>query len=130
MEKTRCLGCMREKTGGAVCEHCGFDENTRNESHQLAVGTVLKEQYQIGKVLGQGGFGITYLGWDLYLDIPVAIKEYYPKGMVIRENTMTMNVDAITIMNIMTTNIITIIMLMTCLLLGVKNHQKLFLRQN
>ena len=89
MEKTRCPGCMKLKASGAVCEHCGFDENTQNASHQLQIGTVLNEQYRIGKVLGQGGFGITYLGWDLYLDIPVAIKEYFPDRAVMRESAVS-----------------------------------------
>ena len=92
MEMIRCPGCMKQITAGTVCEYCGYDGQTENASHQLAIGTVLKEQYQIGRALGQGGFGITYLGWDLYLDIPVAIKEYYPSGTVMRENAVTMSV--------------------------------------
>lgn len=88
----RCGGCFRPKTGPGMCPHCGCDETVQNAQHQLPVGTVLKEQYQIGKVLGQGGFGITYLGWDLYLDIPVAIKEYYPSGMVMRDCAVTLSV--------------------------------------
>ena len=96
MEQRRCLGCMRIKGPGEVCEHCGYREGTPNAPHQLAAGAVLKEQYRIGRVLGQGGFGITYLGWDLYLDIPVAIKEYYPSGMVMRDTTVTMAVADVT----------------------------------
>lgn len=92
MEEKRCYGCMKLKTSSPICEHCGYDERTRNESHRLPAGTVLKEQYLVGRVLGQGGFGITYLGWDIYLDIPVAIKEYYPAGVVMRDTTMTMDV--------------------------------------
>lgn len=92
MEEKRCYGCMKLKTSSPICEHCGYDERTRNESHRLPAGTVLKEQYLVGRVLGQGGFGITYLGWDIYLDIPVAIKEYYPSGVVMRDTTMTMDV--------------------------------------
>ena len=92
MEKTRCYGCMKLKSAGDVCEHCGYDQRQSNAPHQLPAGTVLKEQYLVGKVLGQGGFGITYLGWDLYLDIPVAVKEYYPTGTVMRETSMTMEV--------------------------------------
>ena len=92
MEKKRCYGCMKLKVSSPVCEHCGYDENTRNAPHQLPAGTVLKEQYLVGRVLGQGGFGITYLGWDLYLDIPVAVKEYYPNGAVMRETSVTMDV--------------------------------------
>jgi serine/threonine protein kinase len=38
-------------------------------------------------VLGEGGFGITYIGWDLNLNIKIAIKEFYPTGFVTRENS-------------------------------------------
>lgn len=91
MEKKRCYGCMKLKTE-SVCEHCGYDENIQNEAHQLTAGTILKEQYLIGKVLGQGGFGITYLGWDMYLDIPVAIKEYFPNQTVMRDVAVSTDV--------------------------------------
>ena len=95
-EIIRCSSCFAVKQDNGPCPKCGADESARNAAHQLQIGTVLKEQYRIGKVLGQGGFGITYLGWDLYLDIPVAIKEYYPSGTVMREATITMNVADIT----------------------------------
>ena len=87
MTKKRCFGCMQLKESSPVCEHCGFNENVQNESHQLPMGTVLRGQYMVGKALGQGGFGITYLGWDLNLDIPIAIKEYYPNSIVNRDAT-------------------------------------------
>lgn len=87
MEKRRCYGCMNLKTEVGICPHCGYDDRQTNEEHQLPTGTVLKEQYLVGKVLGQGGFGITYMGWDMYLDIPVAIKEYFPGGTVMRNCT-------------------------------------------
>lgn len=82
---------MNQKTQ-PICEHCGYDEKNQNASHQLPAGTVLKEQYLIGRVLGQGGFGITYLGWDLYLDMPVAIKEYYPSSTVMRDSAASLSV--------------------------------------
>jgi serine/threonine protein kinase len=49
--------------------------------------TILNGKYLLGRMLGQGGFGITYIGWDLNLDIKVAVKEYYPTGFVTRETT-------------------------------------------
>lgn len=79
-----CFGCMQQKESSPVCEHCGYDENTGNLPHQLPLGTLLNNQYLIGKVLGQGGFGITYMGWDQHLSTPVAIKEYFPSGVVHR----------------------------------------------
>ena len=92
MKQKRCYGCMKKITEETICPHCGYDMSKKNETHQLPAGIILKEQYMIGKVLGQGGFGITYLGWDLYLDIPVAIKEYFPNGTVMRENSVSMEV--------------------------------------
>ena len=91
MEKKRCYACMNY-IEEPVCTHCGYDNSKGNEGHQLAAGTVLREQYLIGRVLGQGGFGITYFGWDLFLELPVAIKEYYPNGLVVRETEVSMDV--------------------------------------
>lgn len=96
MEQKRCPGCMREKQNTPRCEHCGHDERTTNAPHQLPPGTVLNNQYIVGKVLGQGGFGITYMGWDQYLSIPVAIKEFYPSGIVMREASTSTSVFLVT----------------------------------
>ena len=84
MEDNRCPGCMEIKNGGGVCGRCGYDEEKQNEFHQLQIGTVLQEKYVVGRVLGQGGFGITYLCWNRYLERKVAIKEYYPSFLVER----------------------------------------------
>ena len=84
MEQRRCFGCMK-LTDQSVCPHCGYPQNASNEPHQLPVGTVLQDQYLVGRVLGQGGFGITYLGWDLHLERMVAIKEFYPSATVNRD---------------------------------------------
>ncbi len=81
-----CMGCMREKTEKGACKYCGFDESVYEASlHQLPPGTVLNGKYLIGKVLGEGGFGITYLGWDLNLEMKLAVKEYFPNGFVGRD---------------------------------------------
>ena len=53
----------------------------------LKPGTILNNKYVVGGVIGKGGFGITYEGRDNTLDMKVAIKEYYPAGMVNRINT-------------------------------------------
>ncbi|MEW5782828.1 MAG: protein kinase domain-containing protein [Pseudomonadota bacterium] len=53
-------------------------------AHALPPGTLLHE-YRIDGVLGVGAFGITYRGWDTHLNIPVAIKEYFPADLAIRK---------------------------------------------
>ena len=42
------------------------------------------QEYELVRVLGFGGFGMTYLGYDHNLDKPVAIKEYLPSDIAIR----------------------------------------------
>lgn len=75
-----CMKCMRRITSGDICPECGAIQPQRKLPHILPPGTVLKERYLMGNALGQGGFGITYIGCDLLLDMRVAIKEYYPAG--------------------------------------------------
>ena len=83
MQFNRCFGCM-EETKGYPCPHCGFDPRAQQDNYVLPCGTVLSGHYVVGKVLGQGGFGITYIGYDLSLQRRVAIKEFYPKGQASR----------------------------------------------
>jgi serine/threonine protein kinase len=75
-----CMGCMGDKGSAAACPLCGWAEGTPPELPvQLGPRTVICEKYLLGKVLGQGGFGITYLAWDLMLNRKLAIKEYFPR---------------------------------------------------
>ncbi|MES2682729.1 MAG: bifunctional serine/threonine-protein kinase/formylglycine-generating enzyme family protein [Pseudomonadota bacterium] len=80
-----CPGCFRRKDNHPVCPHCGYDEAATRSPLFLPQGAVLAGQYRVGKVLGRpGGFGITYLGWDIYLQQKVAIKEYLPPDIAAR----------------------------------------------
>lgn len=47
------------------------------ENRELPPFSILSGRYLTGKVLGKGGFGITYIGWDLYQNRKIAIKEFY-----------------------------------------------------
>ena len=53
--------------------------------HALPPGTVLNGVYRVEAELGQGGFGIVYRAHHTELDYPVAIKEYLPAELAIRE---------------------------------------------
>lgn len=72
-----CPGCFLRPKSAAVCE-CGWSSAETRSGLFLPPGTVLGGNYIIGKVLGRGGFGITYLGFDTTLEIRVAIKEFLP----------------------------------------------------
>ena len=89
MEFIRCFRCM-EETPEYPCSHCGYDPATDpSQAYVLRPGTILRGKYIIGAPLGQGGFGITYIGWDLSAERKVAIKEYFPSGQVSRNTTIS-----------------------------------------
>ncbi|MCC7277031.1 MAG: DUF1566 domain-containing protein [Chromatiaceae bacterium] len=74
----RCPHCF-EPTNATPCPHCGWQAGQDNPPPALALGRVLDGRYRVGRVLGHGGFGITYLAWDDNLHLRLAIKEYFPR---------------------------------------------------
>ncbi|SFC28261.1 Stk1 family PASTA domain-containing Ser/Thr kinase [Ruminococcus albus] len=75
-----CMGCMEQyEDEYNICPHCGYAENTPPvNSLQIVPGSILADRYIVGRSLGSGGFGVTYIGWDALLETKVAIKEYLP----------------------------------------------------
>lgn len=91
-----CPHCMREvKEQAENCPYCGKPLSMVNEvQHQLKPFTILAGKYIVGDVLGEGGFGITYIGVDINLELRVAIKEFYPNGYATRESNVTTELTA------------------------------------
>lgn len=88
--KKICESCFREVSGEEICPHCGFAESEYTPDPMvLPIGTKLNDKIIIGRVMGKGGFGITYLGYDLRMDKIIAVKEYYPNGICYRAHTET-----------------------------------------
>lgn len=72
------------------CKICGFSENNYvPEDMVLPCGSILMGKFIIGKVLGRGGFGITYLAYDAKFSKIIAIKEYFPIELAIRKKGQT-----------------------------------------
>ena len=92
------MGCMAENKNHSVCKHCGFEEKIQKKHPSyLELRTVLNNKYIIGKVIGHGGFGITYLAFEKefiknkafereFLK-KVAIKEYFPSALATRDTS-------------------------------------------
>lgn len=83
----RCPNCMNVISDEeSICGACGFDfMHYEEKSTCLRPFTVLQNKYMIGRVIGVGGFGITYIGWDLNLQTYIAIKEYFPDSIASRD---------------------------------------------
>ena len=87
-----CYKCMRPLKCSPVCGNCGCDNSALKPSdapYHLTRGTTLAGRYLVGNVLGEGGFGITYIGLDTTLSKRVAIKEFYPSGAANRTNAVS-----------------------------------------
>lgn len=87
-----CKYCLEPSGNSDVCPKCQGEKAKVVPPHRLLPGTLLCNRYLVGKVLGEGGFGITYVGRDTKLDMKVAVKEYYPNGLASRNNTFSSTV--------------------------------------
>ena len=82
--KKLCECCLSE-IESEPCRFCGFEKaGAREEVGVLTAGSVLLGKYIVGKIIGKGGFGITYLAYDIKNEKKVAIKEYYPSALAAR----------------------------------------------
>jgi len=71
--------------GAGVCPSCGYVRGTPpREAYHLTPESILQGRYIVGRVLGFGGFGVTYIGFDAQLDRLVAIKEFLPTTFATR----------------------------------------------
>ncbi len=80
-----CPNCFRETMSGTRCTACGYDATAKPRNPQaLPSFAVLHGQYLLGRVLGSGGFGITYLALDLTTGERKAVKECFMRASVLR----------------------------------------------
>lgn len=91
-----CYNCMKEKDrADGICPHCGFDNSRyRWQENELPPLTPLNGKYLVGRALGAGGFGITYIALDLNLQVTVAIKELYLSRISVRERDTNISVSS------------------------------------
>ena len=75
-----------------ICSCCDSISNLNKYRTALKEGTVLVGRYLIGRVLGKGGFGTTYLCYDLKDNCKVAIKEYFPDTFAYRDGSASTHV--------------------------------------
>jgi serine/threonine protein kinase len=64
-------------------------ENNRTVPNALPTGYRFNE-FEIKEVIGGGGFGIVYRAWDHQLERTIAIKEFMPSTLAVRNDDMTL----------------------------------------
>lgn len=87
-EQGLCPNCFtRGSYQGKYCARCGYRQSGERDRRALPLGYVLQNKYYLGRVLGIGGFGITYLSGGMsaqYGNSVYAIKEYFPQEWAVR----------------------------------------------
>ncbi|MCR4780241.1 MAG: protein kinase [Ruminiclostridium sp.] len=81
-----CYNCFNTVQMTGICPCCGFDPSHAEEMYPNALpyGTPVGGRYITGRVLGKGGFGMTYKAYEPGRGRLVTIKEYYPEGIAYR----------------------------------------------
>lgn len=84
IKKEYCPNCFNAIGSMRPCPYCGNEQFDRKNPLALPVNVVLKNRYVVGRMLGAGGFGITYKCYDLKERKICAIKEYAPHASATR----------------------------------------------
>ena len=85
MRSDFCPTCLVDLAPGEVCLQCRDDQSSAAEQGDvLHPGCTVGGKYKVGRLLGRGGFGATYLAWDINLRVRVAVKEFLPRQLVSR----------------------------------------------
>lgn len=87
-----CYNCFNEHSG-SVCPDCGYNVSQDKGKYPVALpkGTILAGRYIVGRVLGQGGFGITYVAQNYQTKEICAVKEYFPETLATRIESRTVS---------------------------------------
>ena len=81
-----CFNCMKISESTHICPYCNSSDISARAPYHIKPGSKINSRYIVGRSLGEGGFGITYIGFDERLNRRVAIKEYYPSGTANRHS--------------------------------------------
>ncbi len=82
-----CMNCMSDTAGKAECPNCGFHSAEPQMSHALSYRTKLQQRYLVGRAKQSNGEGITYIGYDTVLNIPIELREFFPQTLCERIGT-------------------------------------------
>ena len=84
-----CMNCMSEMTGGPECPRCGHRTDEPQAAHALPLRTMLQKRYLVGCAKRSNGEGITYIGYDTALNIPIELHEFFPQTLCERAENGT-----------------------------------------
>lgn len=86
----RCPNCMNEMAQNE-CTHCGYpDVKQVKVSGALVPGTVVGSRFELGLVKQDSFQSVAYLAWDMQLQKPAVVTEFFPRNQATRKNGVVM----------------------------------------
>ncbi len=82
-----CMNCMSDTNGKTECPNCGFSSAEPQMRHALPYRTKLQQRYIVGRAKKSNGEGITYIGYDTVLNIPIELREFFPQTLSERSDS-------------------------------------------
>ncbi len=83
-----CMNCMGKLGEDHVCPRCGYNDETDFQAPDaLMYRAILQERYLVGRAMIVSGEGITYIGFDLELQSPIELREFFPYRTAARVGT-------------------------------------------
>ena len=79
-----CMICLSEKDENNVCPRCKRNIAVRQDAPLLPLKSIINERYCIAKAMKRNGEGVTYAAYDLKLDKPVSVREFFPESIASR----------------------------------------------
>ncbi len=80
-----CMECLGTKNESGVCSRCGKEEDIIQTSPLLPIKSVIAQRYLIAKAHKQNSEGITYSAYDMALEKPVSVREFFPEKSAARD---------------------------------------------
>lgn len=80
-----CMACLGQKDENGICPNCRKDTDFVQASPLLQIKTLLTERYVIAKFRKRNNEGITYSAYDIILNKPVSVREFFPEQLASRD---------------------------------------------
>ena len=76
-----CMNCMSDTAGKSECPNCGCQSGEPQAPHALPLRVMLQNRYIVGRMKSNNGEGMTYIGYDTVLRLPVEVREFFPQSL-------------------------------------------------
>ena len=80
-----CMVCLGEKDASGICPNCRKDTDISQPAPLLPVKSILAQRYIIAMARKRNSEGITYSAYDMKLEKPVSVREFFPQTLVTRD---------------------------------------------